>query len=66
MAAGIALGGNSWDAALTGIGLGIWAADTGKVIQASKPAAEVVPVVGNVVSGVSALRDIWGRDGMVS
>ena len=67
--AGIAIfgnGGNSWDGVLTGTGLGVWAVDTGKVIQASKSAAKAVPVVGNVLSGISAWRDIWGSEGLVN
>jgi RHS repeat-associated protein len=67
--AGIAIfgsGGNSWDGVLTGTGLGVWAVDTGKVIQASKSAAKAVPMVGNVLSGISAWRDIWGSEGLVN
>jgi RHS repeat-associated protein len=58
-------GGNSIDGALTGAGFGVWAVDTAKVIQASKSAAKAVPVVGNVLSGISAWRDIWGSEGLV-
>ncbi len=65
---GIAIGtrGNPADAALANVGVGLWAVDTGKVIQASETVAKIVPIVGNVLSGISAWRDIWGAEGMVN
>jgi hypothetical protein len=41
--------------------LGITAVDVEKVMTTG---AEAIPVVGNVISGVATLNDIFGDDGM--
>ncbi len=65
ISAGITIYGNSspTDAVFTGVGSGIMAVDYGKVMTTG---AEAVPVVGNVVSGIAAINDIYGKEGMGS
>jgi RHS repeat-associated protein len=63
ISAGITIFGPSspTDAVFTGIGSGITAVDVEKVMTTG---AKAVPVVGNVVSGIATINDIYGKEGM--
>ena len=69
ISAGISLfGENPTDAAFSGGGLGLSAADLSGTAKISASvfgkSLKVIPVAGNILSGIATFRDIFGNDGI--
>lgn len=67
ISAGFSLSGSFTDAAVSGGSLGLSIADTEKLTSnIALHGTELVPIFGNVVSGISAVNDVVGKEGVIS
>lgn len=57
---------NSAAAGYTGVGLIVANHEVGSYVNLAVKGTEVLPVIGNVISGLSAVNDVFGSGGVIS